>query len=88
MMTNHYIDYHIRRVIKSTNDLWKQPDSICHKCHHMEGEMNCLLCFCPKYEDVDCGGHFKILKNGVKDCSGCNIPHEPVFVEEYLRRLL
>jgi Zn-finger protein len=54
----------------------------------MEGEMNCLLCFCPKYEDVECGGHYKILKNGVKDCSGCTIPHEPVFVEEYLRRLL
>ena len=81
---NPYIEYHIRRIIKATNDLWKEPNSICKKCHHMKGDMNCLLCFCPKYE-TDCGGKFIILPNGIKDCSACTIPHEPLFVEEYLR---
>jgi len=87
-MNNPYIEYHIRRIIKATNDLWKEPNSICKKCHHIKGDMNCLLCFCPKYEEANCGGKFKILENGIKDCSYCTVPHEPLFVEEYLRRIL
>jgi len=43
-------------------------------CHDVK-EMNCLFCFCPLY-NYDCGGNFTILKNGVKDCSSCTIPHE------------
>lgn len=42
----------------------------CHKTEHL----NCLFCFCPLYW-LDCKGNFKVLKNGVKDCSECNIPH-------------
>jgi Zn-finger protein len=37
---------------------------------------NCLFCFCPLYLlKEQCGGHFKYLENGIKDCSGCTIPH-------------
>ena len=45
-----------------------------YPCHKVK-RMNCLFCFCPLYA-YDCGGDFIILKNGVKDCSGCNLPHE------------
>jgi Zn-finger protein len=45
-----------------------------YPCHKTE-RINCIFCFCPKY-NYDCGGNFKILKNGKKDCSGCNLPHE------------
>lgn len=38
-------------------------------------ELNCMLCFCPLYH-LDCEGNFTILKNGLKDCSKCLIPHE------------
>ena len=39
---------------------------------------NCLFCYCPLYAlGKECGGNFTILENGVKDCSGCTIPHRP-----------
>lgn len=42
---------------------------------------NCLFCYCPLYAlGKECGGNFKFLENGVKDCSGCTIPHR---VENY-----
>ncbi len=38
---------------------------------------NCLFCYCPLYALGDrCGGAFRYLENGFKDCSGCLIPHK------------
>lgn len=37
---------------------------------------NCLFCYCPLYAlGKRCGGRFTYLENGVKDCSGCLLPH-------------
>ena len=48
----------------------------CHKGVDPE-EFNCLFCYCPLYAlGEECGGGFKILQNGVKDCSGCTLPHQ------------
>lgn len=47
-------------------------------CHKMEDteSFNCLFCYCPLYSMGEkCGGNFKILENGIKDCSECKIPH-------------
>lgn len=47
-------------------------------CHNdiNEDEFNCLFCFCPLYAlGENCGGKFKILENGCKDCCDCSIPH-------------
>lgn len=39
-------------------------------------DFNCLFCFCPLYAlGTQCGGNFKYLENGTKDCSACLIPH-------------
>ena len=38
---------------------------------------NCLFCYCPLYARADCGGNFTLLPGGVKDCSGCLVPHQP-----------
>jgi Zn-finger protein len=46
----------------------------CHKTENIEN-FNCLFCFCPLYTIKNCGGNFKILKNGIKDCTNCLIPH-------------
>jgi len=46
----------------------------CHKTDDLEN-FNCLFCFCPLYKNMNCGGNFKILKNGIKDCSNCLLPH-------------
>ena len=51
-----------------------------YPCHPVEpGEpFNCLFCYCPLYLlGSRCGGDFVMLANGVKDCSGCLLPHRP-----------
>ena len=47
----------------------------CHKVKNSE-EFNCLFCYCPLYALGDrCGGNCVYTKSGIKDCSGCLIPH-------------
>lgn len=47
----------------------------CHKTNNPEN-FNCLFCYCPLYALKDkCGGNFKYLENGIKDCSNCTLPH-------------
>ena len=47
----------------------------CHKCQDTEN-FSCLFCYCPLYTLADqCGGNFTYTKEGIKDCSGCVIPH-------------
>lgn len=37
---------------------------------------NCMFCYCPLFALGDkCGGNFKYLEDGTKDCSNCLIPH-------------
>ncbi|GAU09551.1 cysteine-rich small domain-containing protein [Desulfoplanes formicivorans] len=38
---------------------------------------NCKHCYCPLYFIYwdNCGGNFTMLENGIKDCSGCLVPH-------------
>ncbi len=49
----------------------------CHKTGKPE-EFNCLFCYCPLYAlGKDCGGNFTYTDKGIKDCSGCLIPHRP-----------
>ena len=47
----------------------------CHQGADPEN-FNCLFCYCPLYALGDqCGGAFKYLSNGIKDCSNCLKPH-------------
>jgi hypothetical protein len=47
----------------------------CHKLPE-NGFFNCLFCYCPLYALGDkCGGNFKFIAGGVKDCSACGLPH-------------
>ena len=47
----------------------------CHTTSHPE-DFNCLFCYCPLYTlGSKCGGNFRYLENGVKDCSDCLLPH-------------
>ena len=39
-------------------------------------EFNCLFCYCPLYAlGSACKGRFRINEKGVKDCTGCSLPH-------------
>lgn len=58
----------------------------CHKTGKPE-EFNCLFCFCPLYFFEDCGGNFRILESGVKDCTKCLLPHVPKGYDHILAKL-
>lgn len=45
----------------------------CHRTIDIQN-FNCMFCYCPLYH-CDCKGDYQILKNGIKDCSCCLIPH-------------
>ena len=48
----------------------------CHK-GIKDGDFNCLFCYCPLYALGDkCGGNFRYIEMGIKDCSQCLIPHK------------
>lgn len=83
-MLNKYRNAHFDRIIESTNNLFLQPDSICRNCHPEQRTTNCIFCYCPVYEDTDCGGNYIILNNGLKDCSKCLKPHTKDFIKEQL----
>ena len=47
-------------------------------CHEVKdaSKFNCLFCYCPLYALGDgCGGNSAYTENGVKDCTGCPLPH-------------
>lgn len=47
----------------------------CHETKNKE-TFNCLFCYCPLYALGDkCGGNFKYIEGGIKDCSSCTVPH-------------
>ena len=47
----------------------------CHKTDKPD-QFNCLFCYCPLYAlGKQCGGNYRYLENGVKDCSACLLPH-------------
>ena len=47
----------------------------CHRGAEKDG-FSCLFCYCPLYALGDkCGGNFTYTETGIKDCSGCQIPH-------------
>lgn len=63
-------------------------------CHSVADEttFNCLFCYCPLYALKDqCGGNFRYLDSGIKDCSECSIPHSSGgydHVMSHIRRVL
>ena len=49
---------------------------------------NCLFCYCPLYLLGEaCGGEFRMLPNGVKDCTECLYPHDPANYDAIINRL-
>ena len=39
-------------------------------------KFSCLFCYCPLYAlGKECGGNFRYIAGGIKDCSECLVPH-------------
>ena len=65
--------------MKNCFNYFKNEDCAFFPCHETDGEdFNCLFCYCPLYALGDsCGGNFKYIEDGIKDCSQCLLPHNP-----------
>lgn len=62
----------------------------CYPCHPIgeDGEFNCLFCYCPLYAlGKQCGGNFRFNEKGIKDCSGCMVPHAKGGYEHVMERV-
>ncbi|MCJ2166288.1 cysteine-rich small domain-containing protein [Pseudodesulfovibrio sp. S3-i] len=58
----------------------------CHETRRPE-KFNCLFCYCPLYFFEECGGNYRVLESGVKDCTACLIPHTPEGYDHIVGRL-
>ena len=59
----------------------------CHKGADPE-DFNCLFCYCPLYAmGPDCGGNCRLTQSGVKDCTGCLVPHRRENYERIMEKL-
>ena len=59
----------------------------CHKGADPEN-FNCLFCYCPLYAmGPDCGGNYRLTSSGVKDCTGCLVPHRRENYEKIMEKL-
>ena len=59
----------------------------CHKGADPE-DFNCLFCYCPLYAmGPDCGGNYRLTQSGVKDCTGCLVPHRRENYERIMEKL-
>lgn len=56
-------------------------------CHKVKDptKFNCKYCYCPLYL-LDCGGNYT-MKDGVKSCIDCLIPHQPDS-DDYINKIL
>ena len=46
-----------------------------YPCHEVDGELNCMFCYCPLYF-LDCPGNYTMIDGKIKDCSACIFPHQ------------
>lgn len=59
----------------------------CHKTCKPE-EFNCLFCYCPLYPlGENCGGNFTYTQTGIKDCSGCLVPHRKENYDKIMEKM-
>ena len=59
-------------------DFFQNKECEYFPCHHGANPetFSCIFCYCPLYALADqCGGNFRYLENGIKDCSVCLRPH-------------
>ena len=71
------IDNEPVETMKYSSSFFQNRNCEYFPCHQVEDteHFSCLFCFCPLYHMEKCGGKPLMLSNGVKDCSGCTLPH-------------
>lgn len=65
-------------TMKNSYSFFQNRECEYFPCHKVKDDatFNCLFCYCPLYALGDqCSGNFSYTENGIKDCSGCILPH-------------
>ena len=65
--------------MNNSSKFFANKDCEYYPCHKMEGDMNCLFCYCPMYHLESCPGNPEYKeKNGslIKSCLNCTFPHK------------
>lgn len=62
--------------MKNNYNFFENKECKYYPCHNIN-EINCLFCFCPLYNYLNCEGNYILLPGDIKDCQFCNIPHKP-----------
>lgn len=58
-------------------------------CHRLDGDFNCLFCYCPMY-NLNCPGNPEYIEaNGrrIKACTNCTFPHQPENYDKIMKVL-
>lgn len=76
--------------MKNSYRFFSNTDCKYYPCHKTsDGCINCLFCYCPLYSMGDgCGGNFKMLPGGIKDCSDCTLVHGEKGYDFIMKKLL
>lgn len=59
---------------------FKNKDCKYYPCHKLDGDFNCMFCFCPMYTLEKCPGDPEYIQSDgrtVKSCMDCIFPHQP-----------
>ena len=74
---------------RNNSKFFENRDCEFYPCHNglKYFNFNCLFCYCPFYNDTECGGNFEVLSNGIKDCTNCIYPHVPENYDKIVERL-
>ncbi|MGN0996122.1 MAG: cysteine-rich small domain-containing protein [Candidatus Ventricola sp.] len=74
---------------KPSSRFFQNRDCAYFPCHGGvdPARFSCLFCYCPLYAlGRACGGSCAYTAKGVKDCSGCTLPHQPENYDRVLAR--
>ena len=76
--------------MSNSSKFFANKDCEYYPCHKMEGDLNCLFCYCPLYHLEDCPGNPTYKdKNGrrIKVCTNCTFPHHPENYDQIMAHL-
>ncbi|MBO5620561.1 MAG: metal-binding protein [Butyrivibrio sp.] len=65
--------------MENSSRFFANRDCEYYPCHHMDGDINCLFCYCPLY-NMECPGEYRMVERRghiVKSCIDCSFPHRP-----------
>lgn len=66
--------------MKNSSRFFQNNECEYFPCHSLEGDFNCLFCYCPMNDMENCPGNPHYIEVGsrrIKDCSECTYPHRP-----------